>query len=63
MVAEETRSDFVAVTETEGEVTHEKTVGSVAATKTFDPADDDSDDMPLPTDAKTVFLGGLFVLA
>jgi predicted PurR-regulated permease PerM len=35
----------------------------VAATKTFDPADDASDDMPLPTDPKTVFLGGLFVLA
>jgi predicted PurR-regulated permease PerM len=63
LVAEETRSDFVAVTETEGEVTREKTVGSVAATKTFNPAHDDSDDMPLPTDPKTVFLGGLFVLA
>ena len=34
----------------------------MAATKTFDPAGDDSDDMPLPTDPKTVFLGGLFVL-
>ena len=37
---------------------NEKTVGSVAATKTFDPPDDDPDDMPLPTDPKTVFLGG-----
>ena len=39
LVAEETRSDFVAVTETEGEVTRGKTVGSVTATKKFDPAD------------------------
>ena len=31
--AEETRSDFVAVTETEGDVTRGKTVGSVTATK------------------------------
>jgi predicted PurR-regulated permease PerM len=38
-------------------------VGSVTATKTFDPAGDDAEDMPLPTDPKTVFLGGLFVLA
>src|ERR1700722_3034313 len=63
LVAEETRSDFVAVTETEGHVTRGKTVGSVKATKTFDAVDDDPDDMPLPTDPKTVFLGGLFVLA
>jgi predicted PurR-regulated permease PerM len=63
LVAEETRSDFVAVTETEGDVTRGKTVGSVTETKTFDAVDDDSDDMPLPTDPKTVFLGGLFALA
>jgi predicted PurR-regulated permease PerM len=63
LVAEETRSDFVAVTETEGVVTRGKTVGSVTAKKSFDAADDDPDDMPLPTDPKTVFLGGLFVLA
>ena len=53
----------MAVTETEGNVTRGKTVGSVTATKTFDPVGDDPDDMPLPTDPKTVFLGGLFVLA
>lgn len=63
LVAEETRSDFVAVTETEGDVTRGKTVGSVTATKTFGAAGDDSDDMPLPTDPKTIFLGGLFTLA
>jgi predicted PurR-regulated permease PerM len=38
-------------------------VGSVTAKKTFDPAVDASDDMPLPTDPRTVFLGGLFGLA
>jgi predicted PurR-regulated permease PerM len=63
LVAEETRSDFVAVTETEGDITRGKTIGSVTATKTFDPATDDPDDMPLPTDPKTIFLGGLFALA
>jgi predicted PurR-regulated permease PerM len=64
LVAEETRSDFVAVTETEGDVTRGKTVGSVTATKTFEAAaGDDPDDMPLPTDPKTIFLGGLFALA
>jgi predicted PurR-regulated permease PerM len=35
----------------------------VTATKTFDPSADDPDDMPLPTDPKTVLLGGLFGLA
>ena len=63
LIAEETRSDFVALTETEGEITRGKTVGSVTATKTFEPVKDDDDDMPLPTDPKTIFLGGLFGLA
>ena len=63
LVAEETRNDFVAVTETDGDIIRGKTIGSVTATKTFGPADGDDDDMPLPTDPKTIFLGGLFVLA
>ena len=63
VVAEETRNDFVAITETEGEVPRGKTVGTVSATKTFEPAPEQTDDMPLPTDPKTVFLGGLFGLA
>lgn len=63
LVAEETHSDFVAVTETEGEVVRGKTVGSVSAKKTFRAAAEESDDMPLPTDPKTVFLGGLFIFA
>jgi predicted PurR-regulated permease PerM len=42
---------------------HDKTVGSVTAKKKFDQPDGESDDMPLPTDPKTVFLGGLFGLA
>jgi predicted PurR-regulated permease PerM len=53
----------VAVTETQGDVTRGKTMASVSATKTFDPATDDPEDMPLPSDPKTIFLGGLFVLA
>lgn len=51
------------MTETEGDVTHGKTVGSVTDKKTFQDAAEESDEMPLPTDPKTVFLGGLFILA
>jgi predicted PurR-regulated permease PerM len=63
LIAEETRSEFVAVTETEGNVTRDQTVGTVTAKKTFREAAEESDDMPLPTDARTFFLGGLFGLA
>ena len=63
LVAEETRQDFVAVTETEGGITRGQTVGSVSAKKTFREAAAESDDMPLPTDPRTVFLGGLFLIA
>ena len=51
------------MTETEGDVTRDKTVASTTAKKTFDGSDDDANDMPLPNDPKAVFLGGLFVLA
>jgi predicted PurR-regulated permease PerM len=63
LIAEETSSAFVSLTETEGDLVRGKTVGSVTSKKTFDRAADDPDDMPLPTDPKTVFLGGLFGLA
>lgn len=63
LVSKESHSDFVAVTESTGEVTRGRTVGTVTEKRTFDPTSDDPDAMPLPTDPKTVFLGGLFVLA
>jgi predicted PurR-regulated permease PerM len=63
LIAEETSQNFVAVTETEGDITRGKAVGSVSAKKTYDSAADDPDEMPLPSDPKTVFLGGLFILA
>jgi predicted PurR-regulated permease PerM len=50
------------VTETEGEVIRGQTVGSVTEKKTFRAAAEESDDMPLPSDPRTFFLGGLFVL-
>ena len=50
------------MTETEGEVVRGQTVGSVTEKKTFDNADAD-DEMPLPTEPRTFFLGGLFVFA
>ena len=61
LVAKETRHEFVAVTEAEGDVLRGHTVGSVTEKRTF--GDDEDDAMPLPTDARTIFLGGLFVLA
>ena len=54
VVAAEKRSEFV--------VAGDHAVGSVTE-KTFGPVVDTDDDMPLPTDPKTVFLGGLFSLA
>lgn len=62
-MAREVRQEFVAVTETEGDVTRGQTIGSVTEKKTFRAAADEADDMPLPTDPKTFFLGGLFVIA
>jgi predicted PurR-regulated permease PerM len=38
-------------------------VASVTETKSFRTAADEADDMPLPTDPRTFFLGGLFVIA
>jgi predicted PurR-regulated permease PerM len=63
LIAEETHQEFVAVTETEGDITRGQTVGSVTAKKTFRAAAEEDEDMPLPTDPRTIFLGGLFVLA
>jgi predicted PurR-regulated permease PerM len=63
LVGEETHTEFVAVTETEGDITRGQTIGSVTAKKTFREAAEDEDDMPLPTDPKTIFLGGLFFFA
>jgi predicted PurR-regulated permease PerM len=63
IIAEETRRDFVAVTESEGDIKRGHTVGSVTEKKTFRDAAEESDDMPLPTDPRTFFLGGLFGLA
>jgi predicted PurR-regulated permease PerM len=55
VVAAEKRSKFVT--------TGEQTVGAVMERKTFAAAAEDDEDMPLPTDPKTVFLGGLFFFA
>jgi predicted PurR-regulated permease PerM len=62
-VSEEIRHDFAAVTKTEGDVTHGQTMGSLTETKTFRKPGEEVDDMPLPSDPRTFFLGGLFVIA
>jgi predicted PurR-regulated permease PerM len=62
LVAAETHSEFVATPGAEG-AGAPGVVGKVTEKKTFR-ADKNADhDMPLPTDPKTVFLGGLFGLA
>ena len=63
MEAAETLSSLVSVSETEGDVVRGRIVGSVTEKKTFSQPKDDADDMPLPTDPKTVYLGGLFLMA
>jgi predicted PurR-regulated permease PerM len=63
LIADEIHQEFVAVTETEGDITRGQTVGSVTEKKTFRAAAEADDDMPLPSDPKTFFLGGLFVIA
>ena len=63
LVAAEVRQEFVAVSEAEGEVTRGHTVGSVTEKKTFRDNAEEDDEMPLPTDPKTMFLGGLFIIA
>jgi predicted PurR-regulated permease PerM len=62
VVTAETHSEFVATTGADGDGTH-GIVGKVTEKKTFREPDRSDDDMPLPTDPKTVFLCGLFVLA
>ena len=61
--AAETLSSFVSVSEAEGDVVRGRIVGSVTEKKTFSQPKADADDMPLPTDPKTVYLGGLFLMA
>jgi predicted PurR-regulated permease PerM len=63
LVTAEIHQEFVAVTETEGDVTRGQTVSSVTEKKTFRAAADEAEEMPLPTDPRTFFLGGLFVIA
>ncbi|MFL5280757.1 MAG: AI-2E family transporter [Rhodopila sp.] len=53
VVAAEKRSEFVT--------TGDQTIGAITEKKTF--AAEDDEDMPLPTDPKTIFLGGLFFFA
>jgi predicted PurR-regulated permease PerM len=55
IVEAETRSEFITA--------GDHTVGAVTEKKTFKAAAEDDEDMPLPTDPKTIFLGGLFVFA
>ena len=55
-IAAETRSTVVAATDT-------RAVGVVTEKKTYRAEGEADEDMPLPTDPRTVFLGGLFALA
>jgi predicted PurR-regulated permease PerM len=59
----EVRSEFVSVLDAEGDVMHGQVVGSVTEKKVFRPPENPDDDMPLPTNPQTIFLGGLFAFA
>lgn len=63
--ADDTTSDRIVSTETHSEVyiAGGQTAASVTEKTTFLPPQNDANDMPLPTDARTVFLGGLFTIA
>jgi predicted PurR-regulated permease PerM len=63
IAAEEKHATFVTTTEDDGTTTRGKTVGSVDEKIVYQTEADEDDDMPLPSDPKTVFLGGLFILA
>jgi predicted PurR-regulated permease PerM len=66
-VKAETHQTFVATTEAPADVeappARAQIISSVTEKKTYGGGADADDDMPLPTDLKTVFLGGLFCLA
>nr|WP_294554635.1 AI-2E family transporter [uncultured Rhodopila sp.] len=55
IVEAETRREFVTA--------GDHTAGAVTEKKTFKAAAEDDEDMPLPTDPQTIFLGGLFAFA
>ncbi len=55
IIEAETRREFVTA--------GDHTVGAVTEKKTFKAAAEADEDMPLPTDPKTIFLGGLFTFA
>jgi len=59
----EVHSEFVSTVAADGDVPRGVVIGSVTEKKVYRPPDDGDDDMPLPTDPQTIFLGGLFALA
>jgi predicted PurR-regulated permease PerM len=62
-VNKEVRTEFHAEVETEGDTVRGTATGTTVETTTLRPAADEREDMPLPTNPSTVFLGGLFLLA
>ena len=62
LAAAEVRREFVS-TVGEGDAPHGHIVGSVTEKKVYHRPDDADDDMPLPTNPQTIFVGGLFTLA
>lgn len=63
LAEKEVRSAFVSTVPADGEVPHGAVIRSVTEKKVFRPPEDPDEDMPLPTNPQTIFLGGLFVLA
>ncbi len=59
----EVRREFASVVQAKGDVVQSQAVGAVTEKKVFRQAADPDDEMPLPTNPQTIFLGGLFTLA
>ncbi len=63
LASAETRTEFASSVGAEGDAARGHVVGSVTEKKVFQEPVEADDDMPLPTDPQTIFLGGLFMLA
>src|SRR4051812_35352038 len=59
----EVRHEFVSTVAAEDGEQRGHLIGALTEKKIFHRSEDHDDDMPLPTNPQTIFLGGLFTLA
>jgi predicted PurR-regulated permease PerM len=63
LIDREVRTEFHAKVETEGDIVRGDATTTTVEKTTVRAAPDERDEMPLPTNPTTIFLGGLFVLS